>query len=705
MKSLYFKVIILIIISLTKANLFSQTSNLLTNEFSNSPLGYLENERGDKIIDFSYAGYKGSGISLPEFDSVIDEEDIITLTPNGVDDTLQIQNAINTISSQSINSNGFRGGVLLTSGVFYISDRVDISTGGIIIKGSGGDIRSQHRTIIVDNSVNEWATFFVNPGGRPQLESDSKEIMDDYVAVGSFEFTVSDINNLNVGDNIIVNINPQQKWIDDQQYANVGGHWDNISFFQDHLKLERVITNINQANNLIQINSPITSSINKLDNYNFGSIQKINVDTRQKNIGFEDFILVSDYDCDVVDSDGYNSDENHAGVGIYFFNGKNGWAKNLTGFYYKSAFIRSRNYISSAENRWEVFWGLTVEDCAMFDGISLDTPTNHVGTREYYFDINSPSSLIQRCYGRNARHTYILNSPTNLVAFLDCLAEDEHLSSEPHQFYATGVLFDNVSTDGVLRLNAVHNGVHGQRAANSMIWNTTSYNKRTFEGDIHIDKPLNGLGEQWLIGAKLNSLEAGDDFYNAPNIQSPSRKFGTATPQTYYGEPEYYIGEPAHIEHIDNHVYPRSLYLRQLKDRLGSIAVDEIASATQQNLIPEESTIFDELRDKYTDIPDFMCPDDLINFYVEGFDLTFEDNLFGLVDFKILPNPVNSILKISGNTFINRITIMDITGKVLKIFKGNNSVYSIPVNNLSQGIYLIEAQSKNSKKVKKFIKI
>src|SRR5262245_59083927 len=71
-------------------------------------LTYKTLPRGDRIMDFSIAGYKGGGVVLPV--APVSQ----TVSPSGADDTAAIQAAIDAVSSRSPDANGFRGAVLLS---------------------------------------------------------------------------------------------------------------------------------------------------------------------------------------------------------------------------------------------------------------------------------------------------------------------------------------------------------------------------------------------------------------------------------------------------------------------------------------------------------------------------------------------------------------------------------------------------------------
>src|SRR5918992_226844 len=70
-------------------------------------LQYIADERGNRIMDFSHAGYKGGGVRIP------DMRVARTVKPLTGDNTAQIQAAIDDVATLSIDSSGFRGAVLL----------------------------------------------------------------------------------------------------------------------------------------------------------------------------------------------------------------------------------------------------------------------------------------------------------------------------------------------------------------------------------------------------------------------------------------------------------------------------------------------------------------------------------------------------------------------------------------------------------------
>jgi len=71
---------------------------------------------------------------------------------------------------------------------------------------------------------------------------------------------------------------------------------------------------------------------------------------------------------------------------------------------------------------------------------------------------------------------------------------------------------------------------------------------------------------------------------------------------------------------------------------------------------------------------------------------------------KIYPNPTNNIVKIeSSNKIINKIEILDITGRTVYQYKKESKKYTINVYNYPKGIYVIKIETENQTIIKKLI--
>src|SRR6516165_12214577 len=78
----------------------------------NHHLQYNQDANGNRIMDFSFAGYQGGGVALPSAPVQA------TVNPSGGDDTAAIQAAIDAVSALPLDANGFRGTVQLAPGAF-----------------------------------------------------------------------------------------------------------------------------------------------------------------------------------------------------------------------------------------------------------------------------------------------------------------------------------------------------------------------------------------------------------------------------------------------------------------------------------------------------------------------------------------------------------------------------------------------------------
>src|SRR5438874_1486035 len=95
-------------------------------------LVYKTTPAGDRILDFSHAGYMGGGVAIP---NVAVKR---SLKPSGGDDAAAIQAAIDEVSALPLEG-GFRGAVLLAPGAYRCERPISISASGVVLRGSGSE--------------------------------------------------------------------------------------------------------------------------------------------------------------------------------------------------------------------------------------------------------------------------------------------------------------------------------------------------------------------------------------------------------------------------------------------------------------------------------------------------------------------------------------------------------------------------------------
>jgi len=76
-------------------------------------------------------------------------------------------------------------------------------------------------------------------------------------------------------------------------------------------------------------------------------------------------------------------------------------------------------------------------------------------------------------------------------------------------------------------------------------------------------------------------------------------------------------------------------------------------------------------------------------------------NNINKLNVNVFPNPVTNKLTIESESEILKIDLFDYTGKILKTFKGSNS---LDLEFLESGFYEVEIYSNESKTVKRIVK-
>lgn len=509
----------------------------------NGNLIYVADSMGNKIPDFSNAGYKGGGIPIPYVP--IKE----TVWPAPGDNADIIQSAIDRVAALPIGDGGFRGAVLLKMGTYQLDKPLTIKSSGIILRGEG---MSDLGTVLVgkSNKENQGPPFrrpaLINIGGESgavSQEETKQLITNDYVPVGACSFSVSSTKGFKLGDKILVRRNGNQDWIKElgQDTATVGRYrWKPFIISYD-----RVVTGV--KGNVITIDAPIFCAIES--RWGGGDIVKYNDAGRIEQVGVENLRGVSEYNPSVrmkaygnmdrggvegpgskYESDEYYADENHYFNFINFSNAKNGWVRNVTALHFGSSMVQT-----VATTKW-----ITVQDCESWEPVSV-----RAGARRFTYQLNGQLSLVQRCFSQKGRHSFVMQTPASSGnVFLNCEAVHPFSSSEPHANWVNGALYDNVKAP--LTARYWKDITIGWAGANIVFWNC--------EGDFLIQKP--------------------------PTSQNYSFGHSGVASVIFNRELQELHKPNGYVESMDRHVAPKSLYLTQLKERLGPEAVKNIAKGS-----------------------------------------------------------------------------------------------------------------------------
>jgi len=479
-------------------------------------------------VPFSMEGQTNEVNTIPDFSHAgymgggvalpIDVPVRITVTPTEGDDAPQIQEAINYVQGLEPDDDGFRGAVLVKAGHYSLENILVIRESGVVLRGEGQGLNG---TVLHANPRLEHSVVsIVGQGGIIKAPASTQAIVADYVPVGSRSFEVQDASGYQIGDKIVVTRTPNQQWIDDlgMDQESLCGGSTGCTGWTPGSYT------IDHERTIVGIaDNTINVDIPIVDvmeeQYGGGTISKIESSRRISRCAVENMRIQSFYTG--------TTDEAHAWTAVRLKDAEHCWVRQVTGQYlaYSTVNIDDANFT-------------TVEDCAYIDPVSQVS-----GGRRYSFAIQEGiGNLFQRCYATTGRHDFVTGSRvTGPNVFLDGLAESARSDIGPHHRWATGTLFDNLKGGSTRVWNRGSSGTgHGWSGAQTMFWNITSYT-----GEFRVDSPLGS--RNWGIGCR-GSNQTGAGYWEA---------WGAA-------------------------VQPRSLYLQQLEDRLGDIAVSNVVISQQR---------------------------------------------------------------------------------------------------------------------------
>jgi hypothetical protein len=410
-------------------------------QFQNGSLKYTPDAMGNRIVDFSYAGYKASaaGITSPQIKFL--------LSPGKQDDAAYIQAAVDAVSLLPLDKNGFRGTVFLQSGTYHLKKSIRIHSSGIVLAGSKG-------TLLVGEGIDREPLINIKGNYNKQSVTEIK-VLDPYVGVGLTQFTLQQAEGFSVGDEVTIRRPSTLAWIKLLGADHFGGGVTATGWKpgERDIFFERKITAINE--NIITIDHALTTAIDS--SYGGAFISKYSWKGRISNCGVENLTMVSAY------ASGNPKDEDHCWNAINMENMEDGWVRRINFKHFAGAAVA----VQSTARR------ITVEDC-----ISKEPVAEIGGQRRYSFTTSGQQTLFQRCYAENGYHDFSVGfCAPGPNAFVQCHSSLPYSFSGTIDSWASGVLFDNVTVDG----NALRMGDHGLdgngagwSAANSVFWQSAA---------------------------------------------------------------------------------------------------------------------------------------------------------------------------------------------------------------------------------------
>ncbi len=244
-------------------------------------LVYQQLKGGDRIVDFSYAGYMGGGIALPSFP--VKE----TVAPSGEDDSAAIQAAIDQVSSRPL-VNGVRGTVLLSAGHFQCKTTLKITASGVVLRGSG----SGEAETVNEMTGDPHLAFSVAGESKITPTGAAVTVADAYVPAGSMTFSVRDASGFKAGDRIQIIRPVTPEWLHLMGMDTLVRNGKKQTWVSGNFKTERTIVAINGKK--LRFDVPLTDSYDaKYLAPDGATVVKIEHTGQITQVGVENFRLVA----------------------------------------------------------------------------------------------------------------------------------------------------------------------------------------------------------------------------------------------------------------------------------------------------------------------------------------------------------------------------------------------------------------------------
>lgn len=494
-------------------------------------LVYRSTPKGDKIMDFSHAGYMGGGVAIP------DVPVLRTVKPSGgKDDTQRIQAAIDEISALPL-VNGSRGAVLLAPGTFTCAGTITLSASGVVLRGSGSGANGSTIKMVGE----KHCAIVIIPAAQSHENIDDEplqtSIQDAYIPSGATSFAVAESRGFAVGEAIVIHKPTTPAWLHMMQMDNLKRDGRQQTFIATTRtgQTTRRIKSID--GNRFQIDVPLSDSYDAqhLDPPGI-TVTKVIPRASVSQAGIENIHI----QC--PPSEIKYTDASYSAIRV---GGDDCWVKD----------VHCEETINST--------AITGNRVTMQQVVVTHTYPNLGASKPCDFSIQGCQILIDRCKASGGNTYFVwtgsLVSGPNVVLNSSFSGYGNRL--QPHQRWATGLLFDNcrIPDGGIDFMNrGVAGSGHGWTMGWGVAWNCLA--------KTYIIQNPPGV-TNWAIGC-------------VGERQQTARLFDTA-PVLPEGE----------FESFGQNVAPQSLYLAQLEERLGPQALRNIGYDSNSKELLEDKAL------------------------------------------------------------------------------------------------------------------
>ncbi|MGS2760908.1 DUF6298 domain-containing protein [Sinomicrobium sp. M5D2P9] len=352
----------------------------------------------------------------------------------------------------------------------------------------------------------------INIQGRDNRQyGDTIAATDTFVPVNAVEIPLVSTKGLKAGDKIYIRRISTESWIKTLQMEEFGGETGWIGWKPGDVDILWDRQIAKVNGNTITIDVPLTEALDP--QYGPAEVIPYTWTGRSSHNGVENLRLASAYDTD------NEKDEQHRWFGVIMENITDSWVRRVTFQHFAGGAVKLLSTVKR----------VTVEDCKSLD------PVSEIGEpRRYTFYTEGQQTLFQRCYSEYGYHDFAVGGygTPGPNAFVQCKAYLPYSFSGTTGSWVSGALFDIMEIDG--RALSLKNREQAGRgagwtASNSVFWESSA-------SKIECYSPP--TSRNWAFGV-----------------------WGQFSGNGYWKE-------------VNGHISPRSLYYRQLEERLGKLPYD-----------------------------------------------------------------------------------------------------------------------------------
>ncbi len=480
---------------------------------SSGKLIYRTLPRGDRIADFSYAGYMGGGVRA----ALLGFRCVRTVAPSGGgDDTAAIQRVIDEVSAMPIKG-GIRGAVVLAPGTFVCSATLTIAASRVVLRGSGPLAGGTTLKLAADPHV----AIAITGNRQVKVLGAPVHIVQPYVPSGSQSITLDDASSFVPGDSIRITRFTTPQWLHFMGMDAMVRDGQPETWVGNSIVTFRTVAS--RQGNVVTLDVPLTDSYDRAFLPPEGAeVAKVEVSGLIEQDAVESLHILAPA-RHVAFSDPLFRAINLSGL-------RDGWVRNLL-------IDDTTEGIDAAADTARI----TIEYVAVRHTTTITSPAKPAD-----FVARGSQLLILRCASSGDDLFYVITGARNQgpnVVLDSTFRGNGHI--QPHHRWATGFLVDStrVPEGGIDLKNRGEMGSgHGWTMGWGVVWNSSA-------ASLVIQNPPGAAN--WSIGTSGSELT------------EPMKIMGVRGAGPGPGLPKGIIESPNHP------VLPASLYRQQLADRLG----------------------------------------------------------------------------------------------------------------------------------------